>query len=141
MWKAAFLPGTVTLSLHCKTVTSQEGAGGKRCETSLSSLYHVQEAKLHPPKMKFTLHLIYLSISKQLMRSYLKHHPRLWYLSRSAGRKAPNQLPKTQQTCRPYSVPVEAVTKTQQIFPLLMPAVSSAAPVQPGEGELDSIHL
>lgn len=94
--------------------------------------------------MKFTLQLIYLSISKQLMRSYLKHHPRqqrLWYLSLSAGRKAPNQLPKTQQTCRPYSAPVEAVTKTQQIFPLLMPAVSPAEPEQPGEGELDSIHL
>lgn len=29
----------------------------------------------------------------------------------------------------------------QQLFPHLMPTMSSAKPVQPGEGELDSIHL
>lgn len=62
-------------------------------------------------------------------------------ISLSVGRKPANQLLKTQQTCSPYSSPVEAITKNQQIFPLLTPARSSAEPMQLGDGELDSIHL
>lgn len=92
--------------------------------------------------MKLTLQLTYLPISKQLVRSYLKQNPRqrrLSYVCLSAGRKPVNQLLKTQQTC-PYSVPVEAVSKNH-IFPFPTPAMSSAEPMQPGEGGLDAIHL
>lgn len=111
-----------------------------RGEISVSSLYHVQEAKLHPSNMKLTLQLIYLPISKQVMTPYFKHHPRhrrLSYLSLNTGKKPTSQLLKTQQTSWPQQACCKDITENQQIYQLLMPAMSSAEPMQPEEGDLD----